>query len=103
LKIALKASGCDEAKALHTPRLLGNNGPSYVAGELADWLKDRKMCHVRSALFYPQTQGKIARWHQTLKNQLLLEHDYLLGDLEAQVEASWNMITISVIMRAWTT
>ncbi len=32
-------------------------------------------------------QGKIERWHQTLKNQILLENDYLPGDFETQIEA----------------
>ena len=34
-----------------------------------------------------QSQGKIERWHQTLKNRILLENYYLPGDLEAQIEA----------------
>ena len=34
-----------------------------------------------------QTQGKIERWHQTLKNRILLENYFLPGDLEAQIEA----------------
>ena len=33
------------------------------------------------------TQGKIERWHQTLKNRILLENYYLPGDLEGQIEA----------------
>ena len=33
------------------------------------------------------TQGRIERWHQTLKNRILLENYYLPGDLEAQIEA----------------
>ncbi|CDO37961.1 Integrase core domain-containing protein [Novosphingobium mathurense] len=45
------------------------------------------MSHVRGAPFHPQTQGKIERWHQTLKNRILLENYYLPGDLEAQIEA----------------
>ena len=36
---------------------------------------------------HPQTQGKIERWHQTLKNRILLENYYLPGDLEAQINA----------------
>ena len=36
---------------------------------------------------HPQTQGKIERWHQTLKNRILLEHAYLPGELEARVAA----------------
>jgi len=86
LELALTASGCDQAHVLHKPRLLSDNGPSYVAGELADWLKDRNMRHVRGAPFHPQTQGKIERWHQTLKNRILLENYYLPGDLEKQIE-----------------
>ncbi|MCK5885449.1 MAG: integrase core domain-containing protein, partial [Alcanivorax sp.] len=36
---------------------------------------------------HPQTQGKIERWHQTLKNRVLLENYFLPGDLECQIEA----------------
>lgn len=36
---------------------------------------------------HPHTQGKIERWHQTLKNRILLEHAYLPGELEARVAA----------------
>ena len=43
------------------------------------------MDHVRGASYHPQTQGKIERWHQTLKNRILLENDYMPGDLEKQV------------------
>jgi len=78
---------CASVHVLHKPRMLSDNGPSYVAGELADYLADKNMKHVRGAPFHPQTQGKIERWHQTLKNRILLEHYYLPGDLEAQVEA----------------
>jgi putative transposase len=84
---ALKASGCDCAQVAHRPRLLSDNGPSYIAGDLAEWLKDRGMDHVRGAPFHPQTQGKIERWHQTLKNRILLENYYLPGDLETQIDA----------------
>ena len=41
----------------------------------------------RSAPYHPQTQGKIERWRQTLKNRILLEHYDLPGDLERQVAA----------------
>jgi putative transposase len=82
LREALRVSGCDGA---HKPRLLSDNGSSYIAGELADWLKAQGMDHVRGAPNHPQTQGKIERWHQTLKNRVLLENYYLPGDLEAQI------------------
>jgi len=38
------------------------------------------------AAYHPQTQGKIERWHQTLKNRILLENYYLPGALEQAVE-----------------
>jgi putative transposase len=87
LEMALAASGCDQARVRHRPRLLSDNGPSYVAGELAEWLAGRGMDHVRGAPCHPQTKGKIERWHQTLKNRILLENYYLPGDLEAQIDA----------------
>src|SRR6056297_1344422 len=87
LDLALQASGCDQATVLHKPRLLSDNGSSYISGELADWLEDRQMDHVRGAPYHPQTQGKIERWHQTLKNRILLENYYLPGDLRQQVGA----------------
>ncbi len=45
------------------------------------------MDHVRGAPYHPMTQGKIERWHQTLKNRILLENYYLPGDLEAEIGA----------------
>ena len=86
LELALTASGCNQAHVRHKPRLLSDNGSSYVSGELAEWLETQRMSHVRGAPYHPQTQGKIERWHQTLKNRILLENYYLPGDLEAQIE-----------------
>ena len=82
---ALQASGCDGARVVHKPRLLSDNGSSYIAGDLAAWLEDRGIDHVRGAPNHPQTQGKIERWHQTLKNRVLLENYYMPGDLETQI------------------
>ena len=86
LDMALVASGCDQACVHHKPRLLSDNGPSYIAGDLADYIEKQRMSHVRGAPFHPQTQGKIERWHQTLKNRILLENYFLPGDLERQIE-----------------
>ncbi len=86
LALAMQASGCDQADVVHKPKLLSDNGSSYVSGELADWLNDNEMSHVRGAPYHPQTQGKIERWHQTLKNRILLENYFLPGDLEKQIE-----------------
>ena len=85
--LAFKASGCDSATVLHKLRLLSDNSPSYIAGELAEYIEANQMSHVRGAPCRPQTQGKIERWHQTLKNRIFLENYFLSGNLEAQIEA----------------
>jgi transposase InsO family protein len=69
LQLALTAASLDQANVTHRPRLLSDNGPSYVAGELADWLEDQGMTHVRGAPYHPMTQGKIERWHRTMKGE----------------------------------
>jgi len=87
LNLALQASGLDQVHVAHRPRLLSDNGSSYISGDLATWLGDHNIEHVRGAPFHPQTQGKIERWHQTLKNRILLENYYLPGELEAKIAA----------------
>ena len=87
LDLALQASGLDQARVVHRPRLLSDNGSSYVSADLARWLNAQDMDHVRGAPYHPMTQGKIERWHQTLKNRILLENYYLPGDLKAEIDA----------------
>jgi len=87
LDLALKASGLDQATVVHRPRLLSDNGSSYISGDLGEWLKGKNIDHVRGAPYHPMTQGKIERWHQTLKNRILLDNYYLPGDLEAEIAA----------------
>ena len=43
------------------------------------------MDHVQGAPYHTQTQCKIERWHQTLKNRIVLENYFLPGDLKKQV------------------
>jgi transposase InsO family protein len=57
---------------------LRHNRSSYIAGDLAEWLEDHGIDHVRGAA--PSSDpGQIERWHQTLKNRILLENYYLPG------------------------
>jgi transposase InsO family protein len=83
VEMALAASGLNGSR--HRPRLLSDNGSSYVAGDLATWLGKQGIKHVRGAPNHPMTQGKIERWHQTMKNRILLENYFLPGDLEAKI------------------
>jgi len=82
---ALSFTGLDQVKVKHKPRLLSDNGPSYIASDLADYLDDKGMDHTRGRPYHPQTQGKIERWHRSLKNQILLENYYLPVDLERRI------------------
>jgi putative transposase len=84
---ALQASGLGQVEIDRRPRLLSDNGPSYVAGDLADWLEAQGMRHTRGKPYHPMTQGKIERWHLSLKSRILLENYYLPGDLERAVAA----------------
>jgi len=59
LDLALAASGCNGATVVAKPRLLSDNGSSYIAGDLADYIEDMGMQHVRGAPYHPQTQGKM--------------------------------------------
>ena len=71
---ALRTSGLHETTPVPRPRLLSDNGSSYIAGDLAKWLGDRSIKHIRGAPYHPMTQGKIERWHQTLKNRILFSN-----------------------------
>jgi transposase InsO family protein len=85
LQIALKASGLNRANVRHRPRLLSDNRPSYVAADLGKWLEQKGMPHTRGRPYHPMTQGKIERWHRSMKNRILLENYYLPGELEARI------------------
>ena len=82
---ALSFTGLSEVKVRHRPRLLSDNGPCYVSSELADYLEDNGMTHTRGRPYHPQTQGKIERWHRSMKNQILLNHYYLPSELQEQL------------------
>lgn len=84
---ALKVAGLEHKQR---PRLLSDNGPCYISGELKSWLKDHKMDHTRGKPYHPMTQGKIERWHRTMKDKILLDHYYLPSDLKNEIN---NFIT----------
>jgi len=80
---ALAITSVDQVKVKHRPRLLSDNGPAYLSGELREYLGERRMAHTRGAPYHPQTQGKIERYHRTMKNVIKLQHYYFPWELEA--------------------
>jgi putative transposase len=61
--------------------------PSCIAGELAEYIKSNRMSLNRWAPRHSHTQGYIERWHQTLKNRILLENYFLPGNFVAKIQA----------------
>ena len=80
---ALAITGVAQVRVKHRPRLLSDNGSAYLSGELRDYLGDRQMAHTRGRPYHPQTQGKIERYHRTMKNVVKLQHYYFPWELEA--------------------
>jgi hypothetical protein len=74
LQLALTASWCASGCIVRFP-FLNDNGSSYIHGDLAIWLEDARLGHVRGTPSHPQT-----RWHQALKGGILLENYNLRGD-----------------------
>lgn len=68
------------------PRLLSDNGPAYISSELADFIEKKNMDHVRGRPYHPQTQGKIERYHRSMKNIVKLDNYYSPGQLEHRLE-----------------
>ena len=50
-----------------TPRIISDNGPQFIANDFKAFIRLAGMTHVRTSPYYPQSNGKLERWHQTLK------------------------------------
>ena len=85
LNKAIAFTGVDRVKVKHRPRLLSDNGPCYVSNQLAEYMESREMKHVRGAPYHPMTQGKIERYHRTMKNIVKLQHYYFPWELEQEL------------------
>jgi putative transposase len=53
------------------PRIISDNGPQFVARDFKEFIRLAGMTHVRTAPYYPQSNGKIERWHKTLKEDAI--------------------------------
>lgn len=52
-----------------TPRIISDNGPQFIAKEFKSFIRICGMTHVRTSPYYPQSNGKIERWHKSLKKE----------------------------------
>ena len=54
-----------------TPRIITDNGPQFIAKDFKEFIRIAGMTHVRTSPYYPQSNGKIERWHKTLKGDCI--------------------------------
>ena len=82
---ALAATGLEQMTVRHRPRLLSDNGPCYISKDLGEYLDKKEMDHTRGAPYHPQTQGKIERYHRTMKNVVKLQNYYKPETLRKEI------------------
>ncbi len=85
LDIAVAETGIERVAVWHRPRLLSDNGAVYISKELATYLHEKGLTQTHGAPYHPQTQGKIERYHRSMKNVINLDHYYLPGELEQEI------------------
>jgi putative transposase len=85
LQLALDKTGLEQARVEHPPRLLSDNGSCYVSKELKHFLARKQIEHTHSAPYHPMTQGKIERYHRSMKNIVNLQNYFLPGMLETEI------------------
>lgn len=54
-----------------TPRIISDNGPQFIAKDFKEFIRVTGMTHVRTSPFYPQSNGKLERYHKTIKNECI--------------------------------
>ena len=53
------------------PRIISDNGPQFIAKDFKEFIRISGMTHVRTSPYYPQSNGKIERWHKSLKGECI--------------------------------
>jgi putative transposase len=56
-----------ELHPMARPRIISDNGPQFIAKDFKEFIRLAGMTHVRTAPYYPQSSGKLERWHKTIK------------------------------------
>jgi len=53
------------------PRIISDNGPQFIARDFKEFIRIAGMTHVRTSPYYPQSNGKLERWHKSLKSECI--------------------------------
>ncbi len=54
-----------------SPRIISDNGPQFIAKDFKEFVRQYGLTHVRTSPYYPQSNGKLERWHGSLKNECI--------------------------------
>jgi len=54
-----------------SPRIITDNGPQFIARDFKEFIRLTGMTHVRTSPYYPQSNGKLERWHGTIKRECI--------------------------------
>ncbi len=82
---AILFTGIRQVTVIDRPRLLSDNGSCYISKSLGNYLEEKGIGHTRGKPFHPMTQGKIERYHRSMKNVVLLDHYYSPSELEDKI------------------
>ena len=85
MTLALDLTGVTQVRVKHRPRLLSDNGPAFIAEALAAFLKPYDIPQIHGRPHHPQTQGKIERYHRSMKSIVLLTTFYFPWELEQAI------------------
>ena len=69
--IEIILQGAKEKYPEARPRIISDNGPQFIAKDFKEFIRISGMTHVRTSPFYPQSNGKIERWHKSLKGECI--------------------------------
>ena len=70
-EIEIILEGAKEKHPDAKPRIISDNGPQFIARDFKEFIRISGMTHVRTSTFYPQSNGKIERWHKSLKTECI--------------------------------
>lgn len=71
------------------PRIISDNGPQFIAKDFKEFIRQRGMTHVRTSPYYPQSNGKLERFHQTIKGECIRQKTPLSLEEAKRVAAAY--------------
>ena len=99
VQVAVDITGMTEVPLEDRTRLLSDNGSGYVSRAFRDYLSLVGIRHIRAAPYHPQTNGKLERYHQSIKQEVNQVPYEAPSDLEEAISALWTTTTTAAIAR----